>query len=164
MRLRSYSVPAGIAALTLLAACSSSTPTADLGDLASMSATIEITANGGIAALHTADRIDYASHEFVHVQRHICNDLCDGVAPLDSARGTVAAARADSLFNAVLAKKNSFKDDYGTTQNAADMMLYTVRITSDGSTKTIRADDGTMPDALRQIVSAVRAAIDAARK
>jgi hypothetical protein len=54
-------------------------------------------------------------------------------------------------------------DDYGTTHNAADMFQYTLRITFDGATKTVRADDGTMPDAMRQIVVILGATIDSAR-
>ena len=36
-------------------------------------------------------------------------------------------------------------------------------ITFDGVTKTVRADDGTMPDAMRQIVVVLGATIDSAR-
>jgi hypothetical protein len=56
------------------------------------------------------------------------------------------------------------KDDYGTTPNAADMMSYTLRITVEGTTRIIRADDGSMPETMHRIVDAVRGIIDAARR
>ncbi len=43
-------------------------------------------------------------------------------------------------------------------------MGYTVRITSGGTTKTIKGDDGTMPESLREVMNAIRGAIAAARK
>lgn len=123
---------------------------------------VEVVAEGGIAALSIRDRVDRDSRAWVHVTRHLCADTC--TAPTDSASGVLPGPTVDSLFNGVLAQKIQFKDDYGTTHGAADMMDYTVRITSNGSTKTIRADDGTMPDALRQIIVAVREATAGARK
>jgi len=122
---------------------------------------VEVVAEGGIAALSVTDRVDRDARTFVHVTRHLCDRNCQ--APMDSASGVAPATTVDSLFNGVLAQKYNFKDDYGITGQAADMMVYTVKITSNGSTKTIRADDGTMPGALRQIVAAVRATIAAAR-
>ena len=43
------------------------------------------------------------------------------------------------------------------------MFEYTLKVTFDGTTKTIRADDGTMPAAMRQIVSVLGGTIDSAR-
>ncbi len=126
------------------------------------SASVEVVAEGGIAALSVRDRVDRDTRGFVHVMRHVCAANCG--APIDSASGVAAPAVVDSLFNGVLAQKFLFQDDYGLTQNAADMMVYTVRITSNGTTKTVRADDGTMPGALHQIVDAVRATAATARK
>jgi hypothetical protein len=119
-------------------------------------ASVEVLAEGGIAALSIRDRIDRDSRAFVHVNRRLCSQTCG--APIDSVAGTLPAATIDSLFNGVAAQKVNFKDDCGTTNQAADMMTYTVKITSDGATKTIRADDGTMPGPLREVVSAVRSA------
>jgi len=44
------------------------------------------------------------------------------------------------------------------------MVTYTVRVTILGRTKTLRADDGTMPEPLRRIEEAVRSTVDAARR
>jgi hypothetical protein len=44
------------------------------------------------------------------------------------------------------------------------MMGYTVRVTSAGKTKTIHADDGTMPPPMRRIIDAVRHTIAGARR
>jgi len=43
------------------------------------------------------------------------------------------------------------------------MMSYTLRITAGGSTRTVTADDGTMPDAMRRIVDGLRTSIATAR-
>jgi hypothetical protein len=147
-----------------IAGCTSATTTiAGLSDSgAAAGAKVEVVAEGGIAALSITHRISHDDRAFVYVQRHLCGTSC--AAPMDSASGTVSAVTVDSLFNGVIAQKILFNDDYGTTSGAADMMEYTVRITSGGTVKTIRADDGTMPGALRQIVDAVRATISAARK
>ena len=58
----------------------------------------------------------------------------------------------------------SLKDDYGLTRNAADMFEYTVRVTANSQTKTIRFDDNTMPEPMRQILSAVQSSVSAARR
>jgi hypothetical protein len=75
-------------------------------------------------------------------------------------------AASDALFNLVFAQLPfDLKNDYGTSRGAADMMEYTIRITIGGDAiKTIRADDGTMPEQLRRIVSAVQSTVSAARK
>lgn len=151
-----------------VAACSSSTTTTARPDAAFDNfgtfngAKVEVVAEGGIAALSVTDRVDHDSRAYVHVTRRLCDKNC--AAPTDSASGVAPANVVDSLFNIVLAQKYGFKDDYGTTRNGADMMVYTVRISSEGSTKTIRADDGTMPGALHQVVDAVRGTVAAARK
>ncbi|HEV8446058.1 MAG TPA: hypothetical protein VGQ44_04540 [Gemmatimonadaceae bacterium] len=123
---------------------------------------IELTAEGGIAALSTSWRANHDDRSFVYARRHVCGTSCP--APMDSASGAFTPAAADSLFSVVwsLAPMN-LHDDYGTTHNAADMFQYTLRITFDGATKTVRADDGTMPDAMRQIVVILGATIDSAR-
>jgi hypothetical protein len=126
-------------------------------------AAVSITAEGGIAALSIAHRVNHDDRGFVTTQRHLCAQNCG--APTDSASGTLTPAVADSLFNIVLAESPfSLKDDYGITGQAADMMVYTMTITANGVTKTVRADDGSMPQPMRQIVASVRGVIAAARK
>lgn len=126
-------------------------------------ASVQVTAEGGIAALSISHRVSHDDRVYVYSQRHLCAQNCP--APLDSASGTLTPAVADSLFNIVLAQSPfDLKDDYGITGQAADMMVYTVKVTANGMTKTIRADDGTMPPPMRQIVASVRDVIAAARK
>ena len=165
MNIRSIGVViAGIA----LAACTHRDPTstmpgagsADFGTL--NAAKLALVAEGGIAALQVQYSVDHDTRAYVYSQRHICSDKCG--APLDSASGTLSAAAADSLFSLVWAQSPySLRDDYGTTSNAADMMTYTLTVTFESNTKKIRADDGTMPEAMRKIVDATRGIVGAAR-
>jgi len=126
-------------------------------------AKIELVEEGGIAALMTDRIVRHDDRFFLHTQRHLCGPTCP--PPLDSITGTLSPAAADSLFTLVWAQQPfSLKDDYGTSRGAADMMEYTLRMTFDGTTKTVRADDGTMPPQMRQILDALRGTISAARK
>jgi hypothetical protein len=157
-----------LAALSiLLAACSragtASGPVA-VDDFGSFNnAVVEVSAEGGIAALSIRHRVSHDDHAYAYSQRHLCAQNCG--APMDTASGTLTPAVTDSLFNIVLEQARSLdKSDYGTTTNAADMMTYTVTITANGTVKTTRADDGTMPPPMRQIVASVRDVIAAARK
>jgi hypothetical protein len=162
-RIRSIAILSGLALGT--AACSSTTATSTVSfdDFGSFNgARVEVVAEGGIAALSQIDRIDHDSRGFVHVMRHLCATNCG--APMDSAQGIISAAAADSIFNILLSRKILYKEDYGSTRGAADMMEYTVRITSGGTTKTIKGDDGSIPDSLREVISAIRGAVSAARK
>lgn len=154
-----YSIVVG-----LVAACASSGGTSvPLNDFGTLNGSkVEVVAEGGIAALSISDRMEHDSRAFAHVTRHLCATTCQ--APSDSASGAVAANVADSVFSIVLEKARALDGDYGTTKSAADMMTYTVRVTSGGTTKTLRADDGTMPLAMKQLVAAVRESISAARK
>jgi hypothetical protein len=124
---------------------------------------IELTAEGGIAALSTNWRAAHDDRSFSFSRRHLCGPTCP--PPMDSASGVMSPVAADSLFSVVWSQSPmQLKDDYGTTHGAADMFEYTLRVTYEGVTKTVRADDGTMPDAMRQIVSILGGTIDAARK
>lgn len=161
------SIGVALAAIAL-AACTHRDPTstmpgvrnADFGTL--NGAKLELLAVGGIAGVQVKYSVDHDTRAYAYSQRHICSDNCG--APLDSATGTLSAAAADSLFSIVWAQSPySLRDDYGTTPNAADMMSYTLTVTFDGSTKRIRADDGTMPDPMRAIADATRGTISAAR-
>lgn len=148
-----------------LTGCGASTGIAAAGDdFASFNgASVQVVAEGGVAALRLTQNVEHDTRKYASVQRHICTNDCQ--APIDSVSGVLAANAADSLFTIVLAQQPfSLRDDYGTTNGAADMMVYTIRITAGGNVKTIRADDGTMPPPLHQIVDAVRGTIAAARQ
>lgn len=125
---------------------------------------VEVTAEGGIAALSTHQVVRHDDRAFVHAMRRICAQNCG--APLDSASGMLSASAIDSLFHTIFVDQSaaSLKDDYGTTLNAADMMTYTLTVTAGIIVKTVRADDGTMPPQMRQILQAVQSTISAARK
>jgi hypothetical protein len=126
-------------------------------------ATVQVTAEGGIAALSLTHRVSHDDRGFVYVMRHLCAQNCG--APLDTASGALAPNVTDSLFNIVLEQARQLtKDDYGTTGQAADMMVYTLTISANGVVKRIRADDGTMPQPMRQIVSSLQGVIQGARK
>jgi hypothetical protein len=126
-------------------------------------AKVEVTREGGIAALAINHVVKHDDRGFVYTMRHLCGTNCP--APLDSASGTLPAAATDSLFNIVLAQDPfSLKDDYGSQRGAADMMEITVRITSGGNVKTIRGDEGTIPQPLRRIVQSVFEIVDAGRR
>jgi hypothetical protein len=147
-----------------IAACSSTNAVTTIDDSGLYNAPIiELTAEGGIAALSVHHLVRQDDRSYVYTQRHICGQTC--TPPLDSASGTLAVAATDSLFKVVLAQSPlSLKDDYGITQGAADMMTYTLKVTFSGNVKTIRADDGTMPQPMRQIVQTLHETISAARK
>ena len=159
-----------VTSLVTLAACSANTsattasgndPLSDFGSF--NGARVEVLAQGGIAAIDLKDAASHDDRSYVRVQRHICAQDCG--APMDSASGVMSAAASDSMFNIVLEQARLLdRTDYGVTKGGADMMSYTLRITASGSTRTITADDGTMPDAMRRIVDVVRTTIAAARR
>ena len=154
-----------VSAIGLSMACASSNPTAGGSDTAGNSpgAIVEVTAEGGFAALFNRQRVRHDDRRFVLAQRHLCSTSCP--APLDSASGTLSAGATDSLFSIVLDQARLLeKDDYGTTRNGADMMTYAIVLTADGRTRTIRGDDGAMPEPARRILAAVRETISAARR
>lgn len=152
--------------LALAAGCGSSgAPTGpnayDFGTL--NGAKVELTEEGGIAALYMQRAATHDDRSFVYVRRQICTGTCG--APADSVAGAMSAAASDSLFSLIWAEAPmSLKNDYGVTQNGADMMSYTLRMTYGGATKVVHADDGTMPPAMRRIVGAVRGIVDASRQ
>jgi len=151
-----------------LAACSRHDPTsaspARVDNIGSLNgARVDLVEEGGIAAFSTTYSVRHDDRAFSFARRHICAASCP--APLDSASGTLSVAAADSLFNVVSsAQPTTLKDDYGTTPNSADMVTYTLRVVLDNETKTVRADDGTMPAAMRKIVDATHGSVAGARK
>jgi hypothetical protein len=154
----------GVAVALATMACASTSPTIDAGtDFGNFAgAKVEIAAEGGFAALSVMHRVDHDTRTFAFSQRRICGATC--AAPMDTTDGVLSPAKTDSLFNIVLQNARALtKDDYGITKNGADMMAYAIRITAEGRTRTIRGDDGSLPDAARQIVAAIRQTISAAR-
>lgn len=159
---------AGLAAALAIGACahntsaptSPSTPVDAFGTL--NGARIELTAQGGIAVLTITRRVTHDDRMYAFSMRQVCGATC--AAPMDSASGVLSAAAADSLFSVVWAlAPMQLRDDYGTTAGSADMFEYTLRVTFDGTTKTVRADDGTMPSAMRQMLAILGGTIDTAR-
>ena len=123
---------------------------------------IEVTQEGGIAALSTTWRATHDDRSFVYARRHLCGPTCP--PPMDSASGVMTAVATDSLFSVIWSlAPMQLHDDYGTTHGAADMFEYTLRVTFEGVTKTVHADDGTMPADMRQIIAILGATIDTAR-
>jgi len=154
--------------LAVLAGCAhrdpATSPSARNDDFGVLNAArIELVEEGGIAAIVTDRVVRHDDRFFLYTRRQICGQAC--AAPMDSASGTLSAAATDSLFSVVWAQSPlTLADDYGTTNGAADMVTYTVRMMFGGTTKAIRADDGTMPPRMRQIVDVVRGTISAARR
>jgi hypothetical protein len=127
-------------------------------------AEVQLTEVGGFAARSVTHLVRHDDGFFSYVQKPLCAPACPAM-PVDSASGALTRAASDSLFGIILAASpGTLHDDYGATKNAADMMTYTLRITTVDGVKTIRADDGTMPPAMRQIVSAVHGIVAAARQ
>jgi len=128
-------------------------------------ATITVLAEGGFAALAVSHVVTHDDRKYLYTNRHLCGVPQPCGAPLDSASGTLSPGAADSLFNIVLAQSPfALKDDYGTTRGGADMFSYTVQISAEGKSKTVRFDDGTMPDEMRAILEAVEGIVAAARR
>ena len=128
------------------------------------SAEVELVGEGGLAAFMTRHRVQGSGPSYLFTRHRICSvPSCQ--AALDSASGALITRTADSLF-AVIEAQNPFalKDDYGITVGGADMITYTLRVRIGGRSKTIRADDGTQPEAMRKIADAIRATVEAARK
>lgn len=144
-------------------ACASTSPTLDGNTDGNLTgAKVDITAEGGFAALTVTHRVDHDTRAFAFSQRRICGTSC--APPTDTTSGMLSPAKADSLFNVVLQNAHALtKDDYGITKNGADMMSYAIRITADGRTRTIRGDDGSLPAPAREILTIVRQTISAAR-
>jgi hypothetical protein len=123
-------------------------------------ATLELSSAGGIAGLQVHQLIRHDDRTYVSTTRRICSPACG--APIDSISGTLSTAADDSLFNIAWEQTPfSLNDDYGHTLGGADMMSYALTVSFNGRTKTIAADDGTMPPQMRTIISSMRAIITA---
>jgi hypothetical protein len=141
--------------------------TAIEGEVRDLSAapSIEVLADGGIAALHILNRVDSATAGVQYSLGPICGEG-GSCQPRDTVTGSISQAQVDALYaRAARPEFRALRADYGTTTQGADMMGYTVIIRANGRTRTIRADDGTMPSLLAQWVNDVRGAVvEAVRK
>jgi hypothetical protein len=150
----------------LLSACSRPEPAGPSAPNATRfaNAEVEIVGVGGLGGFMTTSRVRRTGPDFLQTRHRICSvPQCQ--AALDSATGELNAEKANALFAEIDASDPfALRDDYGITRGAADMITYTMRVTIGGRTKTVQADDGTMPPAMRKIDSALRATIDAARR
>jgi hypothetical protein len=151
----------------IVAGCSSTAPSLDPETARTASyvgAEVELVADGGLGGFTTRSLVRGSGPAFLYTMHRICS-VSGCQAAIDSAAGGVRIGAADSLF-AVVDREDPFslKDDYGITVGAADMFSYTMRVTIGGRTKTVHADDGTMPAPMRRISEALRATIAAARR
>jgi hypothetical protein len=152
---------------TTLAACATTTATQS-GSVAARPASfagakIDVVQEGGFAGLSIRRAVTHDDRAFLTSTRRICSTGCG--APTDSASGMLTAGATDSLFAAIVAQDPfSLKDNYGTTQGGADMFTYTVRITANGQSKSVRFDDGSMPEPMQKILLALQTTLFAARR
>jgi hypothetical protein len=132
------------------------------GDFGTLNgASLELTAVGGFAGIQVHQLVRHDDRMYVATTRGICSTACR--PPIDSASGTFSPSVSDSLFNIAWQQGPfSLKDDYGPTKGGADMLTYTLKVTFNARTKSITADDGTMPAPMRAIVAAMRETITAA--
>lgn len=154
-------------ALAALAACAgrsaSSPATLDPSFNTFNGARVEVVQQGGFAALAIRRAVNHDDRSYVATTRRICTTHC-GV-PTDSASGMLTLGATDSLFAAIVAQDPfSLKDDYGVTKGGADMFTYTVRLTVAGKVKSVRFDDGTMPEPMQKILLALQTTLFAARR
>ena len=119
---------------------------------------------GGLGGLWIRRTVDGDALTYVATTHRICSvPQCQ--AAIDSASGRISAESARAIAEAAnRAALWQAKDDYGRTKNAADMFTHTLRVQSQGRSKTIRGDDGTMPEAARELEQAVERAVSEARK
>jgi hypothetical protein len=154
---------------TTIMACASTMTATQSGSVATQpqsslsGAKIDVVQEGGFAALAIRRAVTRDDRAYVTSTRGLCNSNC-GV-PTDSASGTLTAGATDSLFAAIVAQDPfSLKDDYGVTKGSADMFRYTVHITANGKSKSVRFDDGSIPEPMQKILLALQTTLFAARR
>ncbi|MEJ7811547.1 MAG: protealysin inhibitor emfourin [Gemmatimonadaceae bacterium] len=126
-------------------------------------ARITVEQDGGLGGLHTIGAVYGQEPRFVTVTRRICSSQ-NPCALIDSASGPLTADAARRVFERVAAEGFfSLREDYGITRGGADMITYTVTVEANGATKSVRADDGTMPPPLASVLNAFRVAVSAGR-
>ncbi len=121
---------------------------------------IDVVADGGIAALHTMAHIDSATGAVYWVFRAICAPAVN-CTPNDSLSGTVTGSLVENLYGrAATPEFRALRRDYGLTVGSADMRSYTLVIRANGTSRTLQADDGTMPTLMAQFVNDVTLAVN----
>lgn len=125
---------------------------------------IRVEALGGIAALHAVAEIDSAAAQGAWSMGPICG-AGQPCMPRDTLEGPIARGAIDALFVRTYAPEfRALRADYGWSTQGADLRGYVVTIRANGRTRTLRADDGTMPTLMAQFVNDVTGAvIDAIR-
>ena len=127
-------------------------------------ASLEIVADGGIAAFHTVARVDSASGSVYWSSGTICAATA-GCPVVDPLAGHLDRNVVDAFYARLATSEfRALRADYGTTKNGADMRLYTLTIHANGRVRTLRADDGTMPTLMAEFVHDVMGAVSAAVK
>lgn len=122
-------------------------------------AAIDIEAIGGIAALRQHTHVDSASGQFTYTMARLC-EPAPSCPVLNSETGTIKREDIDALFRRVMLPDfRQLRKDYGTTKNGADMMAVVVTIHANGLSRSVTADDGTMPTILAQFVHDVAGAV-----
>jgi hypothetical protein len=126
-------------------------------------AALDVEATGGIAALRQHTHVDSATGHFSYTVARLCppQETCPLV---HSQEGVLTREAVDALFRRVMQPDfRQLRKDYGTTEYGADMMGYVVTIHANGLTRSISADDGTMPTILAQFIHDVSGVVLAAR-
>lgn len=125
---------------------------------------IRVEALGGIAALHAIAEIDSAAASGAWSMGPICAEAMPCTAR-DTLVGDISRGVIDAFFVRTHAPEfRVLRADYGWSAHGADLRGYVVTIRANGRTRTLRADDGTMPTLMAQFVNDVNAAvIDAIR-
>jgi hypothetical protein len=127
-------------------------------------ASLELVADGGIAAFHTVAHVDSASGNVYWQSGQMCAPSA-GCPVVDPLSGRLDPKVVDAFYErAATSEFRSLRADYGTTKNGADMRLYTLTIHANGRVRTLRADDGTMPTLMAEFVNDVMSAVSEAVK
>lgn len=165
MRARGWSLwgsaklAAVVAAVTLTGACGSITAAEGEVSDAGRPPGIRVDALGGIAALHAIAEIDSATA----IGSWSMGPLCDdgrSCMPRDTLVGSVPRTMIEAFFIRTYQPEfRSLRADYGASTQGADMRGYIVTIRANGRTRTLRADDGTMPSLMAHFVNDVNAAV-----
>ncbi len=137
---------ARLALLVALAACHSATAVEGVHPDTLSAAGIEVVATGGIAALELHATIDSATGESSLTTTSLCaaGTTCPDVVP--PSYRTLDRTEVDALFGRTRTPAFlALHADYGITPNGADMRTYVVTIRRDGTARTLRGDDGSLP-------------------